>query len=84
MAKMKLDIDALQVESFSTASGAAERGTVHGLSEPTPETGEVVLLPVTDWNTCKGDDCTRRTLCHNSCLGDCAQPIDTVAIERIG
>ena len=83
MAKMRLDVDALQVESFSTGSGALERGTVRAHSEPTPET-DVVLLPVTDWNTCKGDDCTRRTLCHDSCLGACAQPADTVAVERIG
>lgn len=82
MAKMKLDVDALQVESFSTASGALERGTVRAHSEPAPET-EVVLLPVTDWKTCQGDDCTRRTLCHYSCLGDCAQPIDTVAVDGI-
>lgn len=51
MAKMKLDVDALRVESFSTASGALERGTVRAHSEPTPET-DVVLLPVTDWKTC--------------------------------
>lgn len=70
MAKMKLDLDALQVESFDTATAAAERGTVHARSgEPQP--GDVALLPITDWKTCQGADCTARTLCYYSCQGEC-------------
>jgi hypothetical protein len=38
--------------------------------------GEVALLPVTDWKTCQGSDCTNRTLCHNSCLGECIAEAD--------
>jgi hypothetical protein len=72
MAKMKLDIDALRVETFTTAAGASARGTVHARSgETEPEPGDVVLLPVTDWKTCQGAECTARTLCHYSCLGEC-------------
>lgn len=81
MAKMKLEIDALRVESFATAAPLGERGTVHARSGE-PEPSDVVLLPVTDWKTCQGSDCTARTLCHNSCLGDCIAPdpaVDTVA-----
>ena len=81
---MKLDVDALRVESFATAEAGSERGTVHARSgEPAPET-DVALLPVTDWKTCKGDDCTARTLCHYSCLEDCLQPIDAADFGAIG
>jgi hypothetical protein len=34
MRKLKLDLDAVVVESFSTAFDARERGTVDGLAEP--------------------------------------------------
>ena len=68
MAKMKLEIDALRVESFDTAAADAGRGTVRGHSGDT-EDCEAAL--VTDWKTCKGDYCTARTLCHYSCLGEC-------------
>lgn len=79
MAKIKLDIDALQVDTFATAPAALERGTVQARSgEPGP--GEVVFLPVTDWKTCQGSDCTARTLCHYSCLGDCAIVVDGYAV----
>jgi hypothetical protein len=72
MNKIKLDVDALRVESFATATPASERGTVHARSgEPEPEPGDAALLPVTDWKTCQGAECTARTLCHYSCLGEC-------------
>jgi len=70
MAKIRLDVDDLRVESFGTAAGASERGTVHGRSGE-PEPGDAAFLPVTDWKTCQGSDCTARTLCHYSCLGEC-------------
>jgi hypothetical protein len=58
------------------SAAAGERGTVHARSEPTvptvpAEPTDVVFLPVTDWKTCQGADCTARTLCHYSCLGEC-------------
>ncbi|HET7461576.1 MAG TPA: hypothetical protein VFJ82_10015 [Longimicrobium sp.] len=71
MAKMKLDLDALQVESFDTAAAALARGTVHAQSDGEPQPGDVALLPITDWKTCQGGDCTARTLCYYSCNGDC-------------
>ena len=80
MAKMKLEIDALRVESFDTAAGAAGRGTVHARSgEPGP--GEVVLLPVTDWKTCQGSDCTMRTQCHYSCLEACIGEANAIGVD---
>ena len=76
MAKITLDIDALQVESFSTAPAGGERGTVHARStEPEPVPSDVGLLPITDWKTCQGADCTARTLCYYGC---------TVAVETGG
>lgn len=77
MAKIKLDLSALRVESFDTAMARSERGTVHGRSGE-PEPGDVALLPVTDWKTCQGADCTARTLCHYTCLGDCAVVVNPV------
>ena len=79
MAKMKLDIDALQVETFGTAAAASERGTVRARSGE-PEPGDAALLPVTDWKTCQGGDCTARTLCHYSCLGECYAADNAFAI----
>lgn len=69
MAKIKLQVDALRVESFETAPAASARGTVHARQEPVED--EVVLLPVTDWRTCQGGDCTARTLCHYTCREAC-------------
>ena len=79
MIKMKLEIDDLRVESFATASAASERGTVHGRSDEPEEGDAVALLPVTDWKTCQGGDCTARTLCHYSCLGECLEVADAFA-----
>ena len=77
MAKMKLDLGALQVESFDIAAAQSALGTVHARSGE-PEPGDVALLPVTDWKTCQGGDCTARTLCHYSCLGECVAVVDPV------
>lgn len=75
MPKIKLEMDALRVESFVTAGGAGARGTVNALSDE-PATGEedVGLLPVTDWKTCQGSECTARTLCHYTCIEACYAP----------
>lgn len=70
MAKIRLEIDALRVESFATAAGAPGRGTVHARSDE-PGDDDVGLLPVTDWKTCQGGECTARTLCQYSCLEAC-------------
>ena len=83
MAKIQLDIDALRVDTFATAAGASERGTVHARSGE-PEPGDAAFLPVTDWKTCQGGDCTARTLCHYSCLGECYAAGDAFAAGAIG
>ena len=70
MAKIRLDVDALRVESFDIEAAVQARGTVQGRSGD-PEPGDAALIPTTDWNTCQGADCTARTLCHNTCLGPC-------------
>jgi len=70
MAKIRLDIDALRVESFDTNVEERARGTVHGRSGE-PEPGDAAFIPTTDWKTCQGGDCTPRTICHDSCLGEC-------------
>jgi len=79
MAKMKLDIDALRVESFGTATAASARGTVRARSGD-PAEGDAAFLPVTDWKTCQGAECTARTLCHYSCLGECFAPAENFAV----
>lgn len=70
MAKIKLDVDALRVESFDTIVGDPARGTVQARSGEL-NAGDAAFIPTTDWNTCQGGDCTPRTLCYNSCLGEC-------------
>lgn len=37
MSKLKLEIESLQVESFTTAAGDAERGTVRGFDSDTSD-----------------------------------------------
>ncbi|HEX6042354.1 hypothetical protein [Longimicrobium sp.] len=71
MAKIKLEPDALRVESFETAAAPSARGTVHARQEQPGDADEVGLLPVTDWKTCQGGDCTARTLCHYTCIEAC-------------
>jgi len=60
MKKMKLSLDALQVESFDTASFEKRTGTVHGAAQ-------------TEWNTCigYGDTCNGGETCLDSCAGTC-------------
>lgn len=85
-AKVKLEIEALRVESFATEAAGAGHGTVHARSgEETMEGCEPVFLPITQWKTCQGADCTARTLCYYSCEGICAEPgADTVGHAAFG
>jgi hypothetical protein len=61
MAKIKLDVDALQVESFDTAPAADARGTVQGHQI----VGTNTCMSVQE--TCAGYNCTLQTLCLVSC-----------------
>jgi hypothetical protein len=67
MPKIKLELDALRVESFETETLDAGVGTVHGQQEVTEEGDAAAALP-TDWKTCQGAECTARTLCLYSCI----------------
>jgi hypothetical protein len=81
MAKLRLDLEALVVESFETATPGAGRGTV--------EANQMVAEPVRSHSNCEGcyytiiatcmscgfDECTMASKtecpsCYNSC-GDC-------------
>ncbi|HEU4561454.1 MAG TPA: hypothetical protein VFS20_26610 [Longimicrobium sp.] len=64
MKKVKLSLDELRVESFSTANIRQETGTVHARQQFTP------LL------SCGGDTC--RFSCWNSCNESCTCPIGSV------
>jgi hypothetical protein len=72
MAKMRLTMDDLRVESFPVTSGAGERGTVHGREEMN---AAVVIGGGTDnvhddtcYNTCFGKySCPGPTMCENTC-----------------
>lgn len=66
MPKLTLQLDALQVETFDPSPTAGTRaGTVHAHSdEAEPGTGEVVLIPETDYKTCRSCPiCTLRITC---------------------
>jgi hypothetical protein len=68
MAKMKLEIDQLAVESFETATVDEERGTVHGNAGTDPaETCVIMTKPLQ--NTCNGVE-----TCYLSCVCGTAYP----------
>lgn len=76
MAKMKLNLDALAVETFELDEGGAARGTVRG------NDSDVALIPTTDWKTCR--------TCPIGCVGSqqpdtcgdiCSNPCITVYQE---
>lgn len=61
MAKVRLDINALRVESFETVIGLQARGTVRG-REGELNAGEAGSLQTYPY------ECTPRSICHNSCV----------------
>ena len=63
MAKIKLDVDVLQVESFDTAPAVAARGTVHGQ--------QLVGNPTWGCETYRPEACTDGTYPAGSCLLQC-------------
>lgn len=65
--KMKLDLDELQVESFETVAGEAERGTVHGYI-----TGTLGCNCTDDTcASCEGTCDTCADTCPNTCRNTC-------------
>lgn len=63
--KLRLDIDTLEVESFTTANGTEERGTVHGRATAFCNTVDHTCDGA---NTCGGLTCNRAM---NSCALSC-------------
>jgi len=64
MVKVRLDIDALRVESFDTIVAEPGRGTVRGHAGE-PDGGRAASLPTYPY------ECTPRTICYNSCVDGC-------------
>lgn len=86
MSKLKLDLDALQVETFHTREIDTARGTVDGHFVP-PDTATcggscVVSCAGSCVNTCAGNTCWGTCLdtCANTCAftcGSCGDPTCT-------
>ncbi|HEX6748930.1 MAG TPA: hypothetical protein VF092_16655 [Longimicrobium sp.] len=78
--KMKLDVGALSVDTFTLDDAPSAGGTVRG-----HDSDEVALIPTTDWKTCR---CTNQPdtcgdLCSNPCpvyTDGCAPPRDPIII----
>ncbi|HEX6750246.1 MAG TPA: hypothetical protein VF092_23335 [Longimicrobium sp.] len=58
MRKIRLDMDDLQVVSFTTQKAENKEGTVHAHAQ-------------TEWNTCQGGTCDPGDTCWDSCDGVC-------------
>jgi hypothetical protein len=64
MDKVRLSLDELQIQSFSTTDGdAGKRGTIRAHDAPTDEVECATAEPA--WNTCWNT-------CQDSCYGTCA------------
>jgi hypothetical protein len=59
MAKLRLQLEALTVDTFTTAGESLQRGTVHGAADTTTPDCE----PHTAWYSCNGAGYT----CHAGC-----------------
>jgi hypothetical protein len=67
--KLKLDLDALEVESFASDEAQSERGTVHGLGR---ETDPRACPGTANWNCSVGDGCTWGPYtCNVTCPAEC-------------
>lgn len=65
MKKLRLELDALRVESFGTGT-ASGRGTVNAHGGIAPETGPVVIVTDPDLDTSRRDSCYFNT-CYDTC-----------------
>lgn len=70
MSKLRLDLEQLEVESFTTDDQARERGTVRGNAEMAPV--GAVEVPLTLQESCVADVCkeTYMSACF-TCAGTC-------------
>lgn len=64
MQKLKLEIDALRVESFDTSTAAMDTGTVRAHGDAMEEDFVAITTPQTQQASCIGT-------CKISCLGTC-------------
>ena len=70
MVKLKLEIDALQVESFATRPTPSDTGTVRAHADfavEEAENAEAITTPYTQQVSCWGT-------CKASCYGTCVDP----------
>lgn len=67
MRKFKLELDALNVESFAPAEGEEGAGTVHAHGRPPP--ADPPTNPCVATETCGIDTC--QASCAGSCFGSC-------------
>ena len=65
MTKLKLDLDALRVDSFGTAPARSARGTVLGRDSTVPQPTVPAPSGPSDYQLCTYDA---------SCQGDCSGP----------
>lgn len=69
MKKLKLNVEALRVESFSPGNAEPERGTVHGHAR---YTDPAVCPWSNNWYCSVGDGCTWDPYtCYNTCGAEC-------------
>lgn len=72
MKKLRLELDALRVESFDTAGGAGGRGTVQGHNVTYGESWDWPCEPVDSDYTADPAQCqTQAYTCAASCNGTC-------------
>jgi hypothetical protein len=68
MQKLKLEIDALRVESFETRATPSDAGTVRAHADVAVENAEAITTPYTQqascWGTCKAS-------CYGTCQASC-------------
>lgn len=73
MSKLSLKLEDLRVESFSTADGAAVRGTVHARESVATGDDPACVTFASECTLC--GECTHwqscRSNCYESCVVDC-------------
>ncbi|HEX8695610.1 MAG TPA: hypothetical protein VF746_24565 [Longimicrobium sp.] len=79
MRKLKLSLEALEVESFDTSSLPAEPGTVRGHGDPDAWNGEIgeeeaITTPPSEYRSCNG---TCYDTCPISCYGSCVHTCES-------
>ena len=73
MKKLRLDLDALCVESFDTDASAREHGTVHANAYPVSEFDDCGFSGSTCDNSCKGS-CITCNVLTDPCICDPFHP----------